>query len=153
MKKSIAIIGVGNFLMGDEGVGIHAINHLREYDWPEDVELIDAGTPGASLIHLLEDRELSIVIDCGDFKGEPGEILVTDVKRLKKPDEQVLSMHETSLLGTFSLAEKLGIKIGKVILICIQPKNVEMTQELSDECKGSLNKLRDKIEPIYRKLF
>ena len=139
--KQIAIIGVGNLLMGDEGVGIHAIKHLRQFEWPENVELIDAGVPGAALLHILEKYDLNIIIDCADFGKEPGEILEVDVRHLKKPDEDVISLHGTSLLGTISLAEQLNIKTGKIILICVQPQTIEMTGELSDTVQSSLPKI------------
>lgn len=149
MKKNpTAIIGVGNLLMGDEGVGIHAIEYLNRSNWPEDVDLIDAGVPGLSLLHILEGRELSIVIDCADFKGRPGEILVTDTAKLKKPTEELISLHATSLLGTLSLAEKTGTNIGKVILICVQPKTLEMSTTLSPEVSTALPKIQQEVRSI-----
>lgn len=147
-KKKVAIIGIGNLLMGDEGVGIHAIRYLNEFDWPEDVELIDAGVPGPSLLYILEGRELSIIIDCADFGGKPGDILVVEPEKLKKPNEEVFSLHGTSLLGTLALAEKLDIDVGNVALICIQPKSLEMTDKLSPKVKNSLHDIKDKIKDL-----
>ena len=142
MKKKVAIIGVGNALMGDEGVGIHAIKYLEQSDWPENVELIDAGVPGPSLLYMLEEHELSIIIDCGDFKGKPGEVLVVDQENLKKSGDDIISLHETSLLGNLALAEQLNMELGKVVLICIQPKTLEMSTDLSDEIAHSLPQIK-----------
>ena len=151
MKKPTAIIGVGNLLMGDEGVGIHAIKFLKESEWPEDVELIDAGVPGPSLLYMLEETELSIIIDCADFGGKPGDILVVEPEKLKKPNEEVFSLHGTSLLGTIALAEKLDINIGNVALICIQPKSIEMTDKLSLEVESSLQDIKKNIVNLVMK--
>lgn len=144
-QKPIAIIGVGNALMGDEGIGIHAISYLQQFEWPHETELIDAGVPGPSLLYLLEKRKLSIIIDCGDFGGQPGEVLVVPQERLKKAGDTPVSLHETSLLGTLALAEELEMEIGPVILICIQPKTLEMSTNISDEVSHSLPKIKSEI--------
>lgn len=146
--KSIAIIGVGNALMEDEGVGIHAIGYLQKFEWPDKVELIDAGVPGQSLLYMLEDYELSIIIDCGDFNGKPGDVLVVPQEKLKKQRNEVLSLHETSLLGTIALAEQLNMKIGKVILVCIQPKSLQIGDRLSDDVEASLELIKREILAI-----
>jgi hydrogenase maturation protease len=134
--------------MGDEGVGVHAIRYLEKSSWPENIELIDAGVPGASLMYLLENRELSIIIDCGDFGAKPGEILVVDAEKLKKPGDEPISLHGTSLLGTLALAKSLDIKLSRVILICIQPKKIEMSEKLSEEVKEALPKVKDQVTNI-----
>ena len=147
-KKNIAIIGVGNLLMGDEGVGIHAIKAIGKEKWPNNVEIIDAGVPGASLLHWIENRDLTIIIDCADFKGKPGDVIVVDVDKLKKPDEEIISLHGTSLLGTLKLAEISGTKTGKIILIAVQPQEIKMSDKLSEKVKSAL----PKIIEIVRKL-
>jgi len=148
-KQPIAIIGVGNLLMSDEGVGIHAIQYLEQFGWPENVELIDAGVPGASLLHIIEDRKLSIIIDCGDFGGQPGEILVVDPKKLNKPSEEMVSLHGMSLLGTLALAEQTGISIKEVRLICIQPKQVDMGDQLSEPLQSALSGIKKAVDGLF----
>jgi len=148
-KKPVVIIGVGNLLMSDEGVGVHAIKYLEQFGWPDNVELIDAGVPGASLLHMIEDRKLSIIIDCGDFRGEPGEILVVDPKKLEKPSEEMVSLHGMSLLGTLALAEQTGISIKEVRLICVQPKQVEMGDQLSDPLQSALSGIKEAVDGLF----
>ena len=71
----IAVFGIGNILLSDDGVGVHVLNRLQvEYDLPGYVELIDGGTKGLDLLPLLEDRDKVIFIDAANFKKDPGTI-------------------------------------------------------------------------------
>lgn len=145
---NIAIIGVGNLLMGDEGAGVHAINYLQQFEWPKNVELIDAGVPGAKLLHLIEGRDLSIIIDCADFKGSPGDVIAIDYNKIKKRDHTTISLHRQSLDGTLLLAEKTGIKTGKIILICVQPESMMMTDKLTPPVENTLPKIKKLVEKL-----
>ena len=147
-KKPKVVIGVGNYLLEDEGVGIHAINYLQQFSWPDDVELIDAGLPGLSLIYMLEERELAIIIDCADFRGKPGEVLVVEPEKLKKESEDILSLHGTSLLGTLALAEETDVELGKIFIVCVQPKGMAMRMDLTDAVAHSLPDIKKEIEKL-----
>jgi hydrogenase maturation protease len=140
---------MGNFLMGDEGVGIHATKFLRERNLTGNVEIIDAGVPSLALLHMIEGRELVIVIDCADFGGEPGEIKAfqpDDVKRAEP--ERHLSLHAADLLTTFDIAAQTGLPLPPVWIVGIQPARVEPTMELSDEAATALAKLKPLIEKL-----
>lgn len=141
MKSAIAIIGVGNYLMGDEGVGIHAIEELRSLEWPDNVEIIDGGTPGVGLLHLIDGRDIAIIVDCADFGGVPGEIKIFDPDSLKQDARAESGLHATDLLTALELAKKTVKYPKKVRIIGIQPKTIEMRNTLSEEVKSSLKKL------------
>lgn len=147
-KKPVVIIGVGNYLMGDEGVGVHAIGSLGSLKWPEDVELIDAGTPGLALIHMIEGRELAIIIDCADFGGEPGETKCFDPDKLKRDENAEISMHATDLLSALAFAKSTGNYPKRVVILGIQPKGIEMGIRLSPEVASALPPLPDLIRDL-----
>ena len=72
---NITVLGIGNLLLCDDGVGVHAINKLRdEYEFPEHVKLIDGGTKGLDLLPLFENQDKVLIIDAANFKKEPGTI-------------------------------------------------------------------------------
>lgn len=152
-KKAIAIIGVGNLLMGDEGVGIHAIRFLEKFSWPENVELIDAAVPGVALMHMMEERKLAIIIDCADFHGRPGDILAVNANKLKREKEEMISLHGASLLGTIALAEATGIELPEIFLVAVQPQRIEMTDRLSEEVEKALPKIKVEIKKITGVLY
>lgn len=151
-KAAIAIIGVGNYLMGDEGVGIHAIEYLRTFKWPDDVEIIDGGTPGVSLLHLIEGRKLAIVIDCADFGGKPGEVRTFNPDDLVRYEQSEASLHATDLLSALELARKTGHYPEKITIVGIQPKKIAMGPALSAECKEALAMLPTVLEKLSGKI-
>ena len=134
--------------MSDEGVGIHAIAKLREMEWPEDIEIIDAGTPGVALLHMIEGRELVVIIDCADFDGKPGQIGVFDAVNLKRDENAEISLHATDLMGALELAKHAGSYPEKVIIVGIQPERIEMGTSLSGTVEKTLNNLPERIKNI-----
>ena len=109
-EKKIVVIGVGNILMGDDGLGIYAIERLRQENLPPRVEVIDGGTVGIDLIYLLEEAEYALIIDCLDCGETPGMMFripwgeISDSNR----EEQIISLHDVNLWSVLSLAEKLN---------------------------------------------
>ncbi len=147
-----AIIGVGNKLMGDEGVGIHAIEYLRNSPSPlplshqgrgnkVKIDLADGGTGGIALLHIFEKYDRVIIIDAADFGGKPGEVRSFDIDSKQiiiKPDSNQVSLHSVSLAGIIKLAKKLDLKLPKIAIIAVQPEKIAPQMELSSECKSSI---------------
>jgi len=128
----IVVVGLGNLLMRDEGVGIHALRLLRERVARPDVEFIDGGTPGLRLLGFLEGRRKAILIDAADIQASPG------IVRRFRPEEVVSakssprhSLHEGDLLQTLELAKGLDIPLPDIVIVGVQPQTVEMGEELS----------------------
>lgn len=144
--KSIAIIGIGNYLMGDEGVGIHAIEACRQKNWPPGVEIIDGGTSGVSLLHMIRDRDLAVFIDCADFGGSPGELRVFEPKELKRRPTFEISLHATDLLTSLDLARDTGNYPRSAVIIGIQPSAIRISTELSFEVSASLGSIISTVE-------
>ena len=83
MKIRISLIGLGNILLQDEGVGVQAVEALRKsFDFPEDVRLIDGGTLGLDLLPFIEGMEGILFIDALDLQKDPGTIAVIEDKDL-----------------------------------------------------------------------
>ena len=75
MNEKICVVGLGNLLLKDEGVGVHAVEALKgKYDFPEEVCLLDGGTLGLDLLHLIEGMDRVLFVDAVDLKREPGTI-------------------------------------------------------------------------------
>lgn len=134
--------------MGDEGVGIHACKKLREFIKREDCEIIDAGVPSMSLLHMLEHRKLVFIIDCADFDGDPGEIEIFTPEEVEREDDDQISLHSTDLLSTLDVGKKIGMDMPPIWIVGIQPSRVEPTMELSEEVSQSLLDLPELIENI-----
>lgn len=133
MKKPIVVLGLGNPLMADEGIGVDLVARFsQEADRYPAVDFIDAGTGGMAVLHRIEGRRKAVFIDCAYMDETPGTI------RRFTPDEvrsaKVLahqSLHEADLLQILALAERLGQSPERVVLFGIQPQAVELRQGLS----------------------
>jgi len=146
--KPIIIIGVGNALMGDEGVGIHATKKLRQSLKREDCEIIDAGVPSMSLLHMLEGHKLALIIDCVDFGGDPGEIEIFTPDEVNREDEALVSLHSTDLLSMLDVGKKIKMDLPQIWIVGIQPSRIEQSMELSQETSDALMDLPELIENI-----
>ena len=133
LQKSTVVLGLGNPLMGDEGIGVYLVEQLAKFaaQYPS-VDFIDAGTGGLAVVHYIEGRHKAVIIDCAFMDEEPG------VLRRFTPEEvrtrKVLahqSLHEADLMRILDLARQLGQAPDRVILFGIQPKCVELGRELS----------------------
>jgi hydrogenase maturation protease len=148
---NIAIFGIGNILLSDDGVGVHAINKLKsEYDFPGSVELIDGGTKGLDLLPLFEGRDKVLIIDAANFKKEPGTI--DTVEGDKIPAFLVsnkLSVHQIGLPDTLFAMRLMEITPPEMCLIGIQPKSMETGTELSEAVSIKMN---DLVEKVLQKL-
>ena len=136
-SKTISLIGVGNILMKDEGVGVHAVNAFQErYAVPDSVEIVDGGSAGLDLLEYFEGRDKVLIVDAVDFGREPGYIDTLENEAIPARFGAKASMHHLGLLEVISVSNLMGALPKEVCLIGIQPKTIElgldMTQEIWD---------------------
>lgn len=147
---NIAVFGIGNILLSDDGVGVHAINRLKEdYAFSDTVELIDGGTKGLDLLPLFEDRDKILILDAANFRKEPGTIDMVEGDRIPAFLSTKLSVHQIGLPDTLFAAKLMEIMPPELCLVGIQPKSMETGTDLSDEVR---NQFEPFIQAILRKL-
>lgn len=135
------VIGLGNPLMGDDGVGLAALARLRD-DWQLDgVELVDGATWGLSLLPVIEDAERLVLVDAIAAHGVPGDIIELSRDRLPIYLSRKLSPHQVDLKDALALAEWRGRLPTDVVAIGVQPGVVELGTELSDAVAPQLGRL------------
>ena len=147
MKAPIAIFGLGNPLMTDEGVGIHVLDTLkRRGNLPAGVELIDLGTGGMRLLHQIEGRRKLIFVDCVKMGQQAGALrrFCPDEVRSKKENAR-WSVHEGDLLETLALAKDLGSLPEDVVIFGIEPQRIEPGLELSPPLAASLEDYAEQV--------
>lgn len=146
MSKRIVIIGVGNLLLGDEGIGIHVVEELSKRNLPANVEVIDGGTGGVALLSLMEGAGKVIIVDAVLGGNSPGKIYVLDAERLMKGVVKFISLHEMDLLSTLMIGRELGKLPPELILVGVEPKNYEeYNMDLSPEVKAVIPKVIEVI--------
>ena len=102
-EKRIAVIGVGNILMGDEGIGIHVIEELRKTPLREKVELIDAGTAFFSIVSELANFDKLIIIDVVRGGEEPGAIYRFEIGDIEAAKGTHISLHDVGIYEALRL--------------------------------------------------
>ena len=147
--QDVLILGIGNILLKDEGVGVHVVRKLKEFHLPDNVEVIDGGTAGLDLTDFIADRKKVIIIDTVKAGEKPGTIYRLTEKNLNIKPKAVMSFHEIDFLHALYLSEVLGNKPEETIVIGIEPKDMNDGIELSPEIEERIPKI---IEVVMKEL-
>ncbi len=134
----VLVLGVGNILLRDEGVGVRVVEELQRLGTPDSVELCDGATAGLDLLDVLAERRRVIVVDAMAANQEPGTVLrfgSTDLDEGGLPPTQTgpHSAHELGLAEALTVARQLGIAPGELVLYGVEPKEIDYGLELSPE--------------------
>ncbi|MGW8194865.1 MAG: HyaD/HybD family hydrogenase maturation endopeptidase [Desulforhopalus sp.] len=132
--KNIGIAGIGNYILGDEGFGVHVVHYLQEhYHFPDRVDIQDVGTAGIYMAPFLEECDPIFVIDVVDIAGEPGSFHFFTLDDVKAGNFQTrMSPHQLGLLEILEIAKLRGTAPEEVEFYTIIPKKLEEGVELSD---------------------
>ncbi|WP_106828413.1 HyaD/HybD family hydrogenase maturation endopeptidase [Parabacteroides pacaensis] len=150
MDKTL-ILGVGNVLLTDEGVGIHAIYALEKESWPEHVSLLDGGTGGIHLTGDLQEYDTIIMIDATLDDDPPGTIRLLRPRRaLDFPP--LMSAHEIGLQDMITVMV-LTDKLPDIHLITVSVKNINSVRiGLSPEIQESIPKVVKLVKKLIADL-
>ncbi len=133
------VIGLGNPLLGDEGIGTRVVGELKELDLPVGVEVVEGGTGGLRLTSLMEGYQRVIIVDAADMGRPPGCVVrFTPSQAQFKTEEAPLSLHQIGLVEALVLAEALEVAPAEVVIIGIQPGRIEGVVGLSPEVEGAI---------------
>ena len=141
----ILVLGIGNILLRDEGVGVRVIEHMQEIRLPDNVELVDGGTGGADLLEVLAERQKVIVVDAVQADCDPGVVIRFTEEDLVRSDQASMSLHEIGLAESLIMTRQLNCAPKEVVIFGIKPKNTECGLELSKEVMASVPKVIELI--------
>jgi len=145
--KTIMILGIGNILLKDEGVGVHVVRELSVRaerggsPGRHGVELYDGGTFGIDLLDTLANRRKVIVIDAVRADAAPGTVLRFTAADLAQREEADLSLHQVGLCETLAMARQLGCAPEEVVIFGVVPMALEPGLELSPEVAAVVPKV------------
>ena len=140
--RPAVVLGLGNMLMADDGVGLAALARLEE-EWfvPREVTRVDGGTWGMNLLPVIESADRVIILDAIDCGDPPGTLIRLEGDEIPRFLSQKLSPHQIDLREVLALAELRGTVPGEIIALGIQPARVEMSTTLSPEVEARLDQL------------
>jgi hydrogenase maturation protease len=140
--KNPLILGIGNVLMGDEGVGVHAIAALEQDGFPPTVTLVDGGTGGFHLLSLVKEHEPVIFIDA-TMDGKPAGTLTVLHPKFASDFPRTLSAHDIGLRDLLESAALLG-PLPRLYLLAVSVDAIQpMTMELSGAVRASLPRIAE----------
>jgi len=145
------ILGVGNLLLKDEGIGIHAMRALEKEVLPPDVQLMDGGTGGLHLLTWLQDYDRIIMIDATLDNNPPGTIRVIQ-PRYASDFPPLMSAHEIGLRDMIDAMYLTG-KMPEIVLIVISVINInEIGMELSPEVEAVISEVVQLVKNQIKKI-
>jgi hydrogenase maturation protease len=123
--KKIIILGIGNLLLKDEGVGIHLIQLLEKEPLPAGVELVDGGTSTLDILPLLKEADKIIVVDAMQARGEPGSIYRCRPRDLIPSEDAPMSLHHIDFIQALKMAKLLGDDLEpRTIIFGVEPQEI-----------------------------
>lgn len=145
-ETRILVLGVGNILYSDEGVGVRCVEQLEaEYDFSENVTLMDGGTLGSRLMDPIMQSDLLIVADAVLGDGGPGSVYRLTGEDLRQSLSFRNSMHQTDLVDTLIYCELAGHRPDAVV-VGIEPVDYHtMALELTEPMRGSLQGMKQAV--------
>lgn len=151
MNKKVLILGVGNYLMGDEGMGVHFARQLSNELDEERIDVVDGGTGGFALMELFETYPTVILADATLDHNPPGTIHLIQPK-FSADFPRAMSTHE---IGLKDVVESLILldKMPKIFLFVVSIEKVQpLSIELSPEIEKSLSGLKSKVIELAKSL-
>lgn len=143
---SAIVLGIGNILLQDEGIGVRAVLELeRRFQQPEGVEFLDGGTAGIELLRHIRNRDLLIILDAVQSGKEPGTVVRAEGDEVPATFRQRMTPHQLGLSDLLATALLTGEMPKQLILFGIEPGSMETGLELTDKVAGSLDRLLELI--------
>jgi len=141
----ILVLGLGNILLKDEGVGVHIAQMLQELALPHNVEVVDGGTASLDVLLLAPGIEKLVVIDALRAGKEAGTIYKARLKSEERDKlEQIfssdsrISLHQVGLIDALAIAERMNCAPKEIAIIGIEPKKIDCGLELTDDVKQKI---------------
>jgi hydrogenase maturation protease len=144
--EEILVLGVGNPLMGDDGVGARVIELLGERQLAPHIHLQEVGTPGWGLVSWFEHHDSVVLIDAVQMDMSPGDWKKLDFSQVRLlTEEPAFSLHQADLAAGLALAQELDLLPNNLVLYGIQPADLTPGSPLSPHVEASLPELVNSI--------
>jgi hydrogenase maturation protease len=137
------ILGIGNLLLGDEGVGVHAVRHLDQTRLPPDTKVLEVGTAILDALPELEKAERVILIDAMKYNGAPGTVYRIPLSKCRS-SRSIASLHGFDLSRVVALTNRKDLP--KAIVFGVEPAFVGWSMELSSQVMKALPILQDALK-------
>ncbi len=150
----ILVLGIGNYLMGDEGVGVHLVHRMEKMELPPYVDVLDGGTAGFFLMHVFDSYGSVIFVDA-TMDGQPAGSIRLLQPRFASDFPKTLSVHDVGLKDMVEALYLLKEQSPDLHLLTIsvegiQPMRVEMTPAVAKSVEPAIREILTLAEKIHR---
>jgi hydrogenase maturation protease len=146
LSEDKLIIGLGNILLKDEGVGVRCIEYLRSRNLGNSIKLVDGATLGFDLLEEINGFEKVVIVDAVDMGKEPSHVASFDAEQLLSiPCSEKFSLHEIDLIDVIQVGKKIGYNFDNVRIVGIQPKEVSRGDSLSEVIEEKMPVLVERV--------
>jgi hydrogenase maturation protease len=143
-EHSTVVLGLGNLLRRDEGLGIRALERLQaRYSLPAEVPLVDGGTLGLDLLCYMEDSERLLILDAALTDSSPGTLLRAADQDIPAFFGMRTSPHEIALADLLAVTRLRGTEPRELVFWGMQPATIELGWDLSEAVARHLDELAD----------
>jgi hydrogenase maturation protease len=150
-RHDTVVIGLGNVVLSDDGLGVHAVQRMQERsELPEGVELVEGGTAGLLLLPTLADARRVIIVDAIDTGAPAGTLVRLDGDEWASAFELRMTPHDVGLVDLLGAAQISGAWPEQLVLHGVQPASITIGTELSAPVAAALEPLLDAIEAELR---
>jgi hydrogenase maturation protease len=146
----VLVLGVGNDMMGDEGIGVRVVRELKNsYEFSSAVEIADGGVGGLSLLPLIRSAEEVVIVDAVDAEAKPGSIFMFNTEELEVDKQAKMTMHDTGILEVIRTAALMEEGLDATV-IGVQPKKMD---EFGGELSRAVSRKLPRIIEIILELL
>lgn len=143
------ILGVGNLLHGDDGVGVHVAQALLDRGCPEGVEVLDGGVAPLDALATVGPVRRLIIVDAADLGERPGTIRKLSREDIQRTADEDISLHDLDLLWALNVLRVTDREPPELMVIGVQPQSLEWSTELSP---AVASRLEDVISEVLAEI-
>lgn len=150
-KKPILLLGVGNILQRDDGVGVHIVTELAKSKLPDSVEAVDGGIAGLDLLSVIEGRKIIIAVDAVEGEHKPGTIFRFSPEDVENSMVPANSLHQIGLMETLQMLKLIGKQPEKTVVYGMQPGIFGWGFDFSDDIAEAIPRMSELVlEEVFQ---
>jgi len=141
----VVVLGVGNLVMSDEGLGVHCAQRLQAAALPPGVSVIDGGTSTHELLGELENLDLLVIVDAVATSDAPGSVVRIEADQIPSAFSNNLSPHQHGINDLLAALRLLGRSPARAVLLGVTPARIELGLDLSPEIAAMMPVLVERV--------
>ncbi|MEC7262523.1 MAG: hydrogenase maturation protease [Bacteroidota bacterium] len=154
-SKSILVLGVGNYLMGDEGVGVHLIQQMDNLDLPDHLDILDGGTGGFLLLNCFESYAKIIFVDATMDGQEEGTVSLIRPK-FASDFPSALSVHDVGLKdmieAVYLMENQPDLYLFTVSIERVEPMTTELAPKVKKAIPKAIEQIMDLVDALHHQI-